>query len=67
MPRPYRLTVFAIVANTVSLTAPGQAQDTRKEIETVNPDDEVQEFPWGKFLFFTDPDGNGWSVQLPIR
>ncbi len=24
---------------------------------------EVQEFPWGRFLFFTDPDGNGWSVQ----
>jgi catechol 2,3-dioxygenase-like lactoylglutathione lyase family enzyme len=24
---------------------------------------EVQEFPWGKFVFFSDPDGNGWSVQ----
>jgi catechol 2,3-dioxygenase-like lactoylglutathione lyase family enzyme len=24
---------------------------------------EVQEFPWGRFLFFSDPDGNGWSVQ----
>ena len=24
---------------------------------------EVQEFPWGKFVFFTDPDGNGWAVQ----
>ncbi len=24
---------------------------------------EVQEFPWGKFLFFSDPDGNGWAVQ----
>jgi predicted enzyme related to lactoylglutathione lyase len=24
---------------------------------------EVQEFPWGLFLFFSDPDGNGWSVQ----
>ncbi len=24
---------------------------------------EVQEFPWGRFVFFTDPDGNGWSVQ----
>jgi catechol 2,3-dioxygenase-like lactoylglutathione lyase family enzyme len=29
---------------------------------------EVQEFPWGKFLFFEDPDGNGWAVQqLPPR
>jgi predicted enzyme related to lactoylglutathione lyase len=24
---------------------------------------DVQEFPWGKFLFLTDPDGNGWAVQ----
>jgi predicted enzyme related to lactoylglutathione lyase len=29
---------------------------------------EVQEFPWGKFVFFSDPDGNRWSVQqLPPR
>jgi predicted enzyme related to lactoylglutathione lyase len=29
---------------------------------------EVQEFPWGKFVHFTDPDGNGWSVQeIPAR
>jgi predicted enzyme related to lactoylglutathione lyase len=24
---------------------------------------EVQEFDWGSFVFFRDPDGNGWSVQ----
>ena len=23
----------------------------------------VQEFPWGLFVFFNDPDGNGWAVQ----
>jgi len=29
---------------------------------------EVQEFPWGSFVFFSDPDGNGWSVQqIPPR
>jgi catechol 2,3-dioxygenase-like lactoylglutathione lyase family enzyme len=29
---------------------------------------EVQEFPWGRFVFFEDPDGNGWSVQeIPPR
>jgi catechol 2,3-dioxygenase-like lactoylglutathione lyase family enzyme len=28
----------------------------------------VQEFPWGKFVFFSDPDGNGWAVQqIPPR
>jgi catechol 2,3-dioxygenase-like lactoylglutathione lyase family enzyme len=27
---------------------------------------DVQEFPWGRFCFFSDPDGNGWSVhELP--
>ncbi len=26
---------------------------------------EVQEFPWGRFVFFADPDGNSWSVQQP--
>ena len=24
---------------------------------------DVQEFPWGSFVFFSDPDGNAWSVQ----
>ena len=24
---------------------------------------EVQDFPWGRFVFFSDPDGNAWSVQ----
>jgi predicted enzyme related to lactoylglutathione lyase len=29
---------------------------------------EVQEFPWGSFVFFNDPDGNGWAVQaIPGR
>ena len=29
---------------------------------------EVQEFDWGKFVFFKDPDGNGWAVQqIPAR
>jgi predicted enzyme related to lactoylglutathione lyase len=29
---------------------------------------EVQDFPWGRFVFFSDPDGNGWAVQaIPPR
>ena len=24
---------------------------------------DVQDFPWGRFVFFSDPDGNAWSVQ----
>ena len=29
---------------------------------------EVQDFPWGRFVFFSDPDGNRWAVQeIPAR
>src|SRR5690349_4169148 len=29
---------------------------------------DVQTFPWGSFVFFSDPDGNRWSVQqVPPR
>ena len=24
---------------------------------------EIQDFPWGRFVFFSDPDGNAWAVQ----
>jgi catechol 2,3-dioxygenase-like lactoylglutathione lyase family enzyme len=33
-------------------------------VETTDVDDQ----PWGRFIFFADPDGNSWSVQqLPAR
>ncbi len=29
---------------------------------------DVNDFPWGRFVFFQDPDGNGWAVQqIPPR
>jgi len=28
---------------------------------------EVQDFPWGRFVFFSDPDGNGWAVQQIVH
>jgi catechol 2,3-dioxygenase-like lactoylglutathione lyase family enzyme len=29
---------------------------------------DVEEFAWGSFVFFNDPDGNGWAVQqIPAR
>jgi predicted enzyme related to lactoylglutathione lyase len=29
---------------------------------------DIQDFPWGRFVFFSDPDGNGWAVQqIPPR
>ena len=29
---------------------------------------DVQDFPWGRFVYFQDPDGNGWALQqIPQR
>jgi catechol 2,3-dioxygenase-like lactoylglutathione lyase family enzyme len=29
---------------------------------------EVHDYSWGRFVFFKDPDGNGWNIQqLPPR
>ncbi|HEY8467464.1 MAG TPA: glyoxalase superfamily protein [Solirubrobacterales bacterium] len=29
---------------------------------------EIADFPWGRFVFFSDPDGNRWAVQeIPSR
>jgi catechol 2,3-dioxygenase-like lactoylglutathione lyase family enzyme len=37
-------------------------------VERGVPVSDVQVFPWGSFVFFSDPDGNGWAVQqLPAR
>ena len=34
-------------------------RDRRVDVST------IQEYPWGRFCFFADPDGNGWSVHEP--
>lgn len=32
------------------------------------PVSEVDEQPWGRFVYFSDPDGNSWAMQqLPVR
>lgn len=29
---------------------------------------EIEVMPWGSFVYFSDPDGNSWSLQqLPVR
>jgi catechol 2,3-dioxygenase-like lactoylglutathione lyase family enzyme len=29
---------------------------------------DIQDFDWGRFVFFKDPDGNGWAIQqIPQR
>ncbi|SPT50291.1 glyoxalase superfamily protein [Actinomadura madurae] len=59
-------------------TAPGSVQGLQLVVEDADAAraelaargvdvSEVQEFPWGRFVFFQDPDGNGWNVQQPTR
>jgi catechol 2,3-dioxygenase-like lactoylglutathione lyase family enzyme len=60
-------------------TAPGSAQGLQLVVPDIHAAraelvergvevGDVQEFPWGSFVFFSDPDGNGWSVQqIPPR
>ena len=47
----------------------GDAEAARAELMSRGLDiAPVQEFPWGRFIFFSDPDGNRWAVQeLPRR
>jgi catechol 2,3-dioxygenase-like lactoylglutathione lyase family enzyme len=60
-------------------TAPGSAQGLQLEVSDIEAAhdelarrgvevSDVQSFPWGDFVFFKDPDGNGWAVQaIPPR
>ena len=40
------------------------AEASRKELADRGVEvSDVQPFPWGNFVFFKDPDGNGWALQ----
>ncbi len=58
----------------ITTAAPGSVQGLQvvvSDIEEAKADlvargievSDVQRFPWGAFVFFTDPDGNAWAVQ----
>jgi catechol 2,3-dioxygenase-like lactoylglutathione lyase family enzyme len=63
----------------IATTAPGSLQGLQLVVSDVRAAreqlvargvdvSEVQEFAWGSFVFFSDPDGNGWAVQeVPPR
>jgi catechol 2,3-dioxygenase-like lactoylglutathione lyase family enzyme len=63
----------------ITNTPPGSLQGLQlvvADIEAAHADlsgrgvevSEIQDFAWGRFVFFSDPDGNGWAVQeLPPR
>ena len=39
-------------------------EQAHAELESRGVDvSDVQDFPWGRFVYFSDPDGNGWAVQ----
>src|ERR1700758_3468853 len=43
------------------------AQTCRDELAARGVDvSDVQVFPWGSFVFFKDPDGNGWAAPARI-
>jgi len=45
------------------------AEATRADLVQRGVDvSEIQDYPWGRFVFFDDPDGNKWAVQqIPSR
>lgn len=44
------------------------ARAVRKELINKGIDvSEIAEMPWGIFVYFSDPDGNSWALQEPIR
>ena len=58
----------------VTEAAPGSVEGMQlvvSDIEAAHKDlsgrgievSDVQDFPWGRFVFFADPDGNRWAVQ----
>ena len=67
------------IGSGISETAPGSVQGLQLVVDDIEAArdalagggvevGEVQDFPWGRFVFFSDPDGNGWAVQqIPDR
>jgi predicted enzyme related to lactoylglutathione lyase len=43
----------------VSDVAAAHAQLVERGVDVT----EVEELPWGKFVYFSDPDGNAWALQ----
>ena len=67
------------IGSGISQSEPGSVQGMQLVVSDINAArtelaergvdvSEVQEFDWGSFVFFSDPDGNGWAVQqIPAR
>jgi predicted enzyme related to lactoylglutathione lyase len=67
------------IGSGISQSEPGSVQGMQLVVSDINAArtelvergvdvSEVQEFDWGSFVFFSDPDDNGWAVQqIPAR
>jgi catechol 2,3-dioxygenase-like lactoylglutathione lyase family enzyme len=66
------------IGDGITEAAPGSVQGLQlvvDDIETAHAElsgrgvevSPVQDFPWGRFVFFKDPDGNAWAVQQIVR
>ena len=74
-PTPYSL----VIGMGVTKMAPGSQKGLQVVVDDVEAvkkvltdrgleTSEVDVQPWGSFIYFSDPDGNTWSVQqIPIR
>jgi predicted enzyme related to lactoylglutathione lyase len=62
------------IGDGITEAAPGSVKGMQlvvEDIETAHAElsgrgvdvSDVQDLPWGRFVFFSDPDGNAWAVQ----
>ena len=63
-----------VLGNGITEAAPGSVQGVQlcvNDIDAARAEligrgvevTEIEEYPWGRFVYFADPDGNKWSVQ----
>jgi len=76
---PVDLTGEITASRTLSDMPPGSVKGLQLVVSDINAAraalvkrgvdvSDVQVFDWGSFVFFSDPDGNGWAVQqIPAR
>jgi predicted enzyme related to lactoylglutathione lyase len=67
-----------VIGTGITKMAPGSQKNLQVVVEDVEAvrqaltgrgveTSEVEVLPWGRFIFFSDPDGNTWSVQQILR
>lgn len=63
-----------VIGNGITEMKPGSQQGLQmvvKDVRAVRDDlvsrgvtvSDIDEMPWGKFAYFSDPDGNSWALQ----